>query len=152
MKPTAKLAIVGVFVIAAIAIVFVAKGKPHDGTKPDPVATARTEITFVYSTEKKDWIEAATAEFAKAHPDVKVNLVGKGSLDAAQEILDGTLQPTLWSPADSMAMNLLASDWQTKNHAPIVAASGDDAPAPLVLTPLVFVCWEDRAEVLLKAS
>ena len=154
MKPTAKLAIVGVFVIAAIAIVFVAKGKSHDATtatKPEPIAT-QTEITFVYSTEKKDWIEAATADFAKAHPEVKVTLVGKGSLDAAQEILDGTLQPTLWSPADSMAMNLLASDWQTKNHAPIVAASGDDAPQPLVLTPLVFVCWEDRAQVLLKAS
>jgi ABC-type molybdate transport system substrate-binding protein len=154
MKPTAKLAIVGVFVIAAIAIVFVAKGKSHDATsttKPEPVA-AQTEITFAYSTEKKDWIEAATAEFAKAHPDIKVTLVGKGSLDAAQEILDGTLQPTVWSPADSMAMNLLASDWQTKNHAPIVAASGDDAPQPLVLTPLVFVCWEDRAQVLLKAS
>jgi ABC-type molybdate transport system substrate-binding protein len=155
MKPTAKLAIVGVFVIAAIAIVFVAKGKSHDatpGTKPEPVATAQTEITFVYSTEKKDWIEAATADFAKSHPEIKVTLVGKGSLDAAQEILDGTLQPTLFSPADSMAMNLLASDWQTKNHAPIVAAFGDDAPQPLVLTPLVFVCWEDRAQVLLKAS
>ncbi|HEX4450057.1 MAG TPA: substrate-binding domain-containing protein [Kofleriaceae bacterium] len=154
MKPTAKLAIVGVFVIAAIAIVFVAKGKSHDATsttKPEP-GVAQTEITFVYSTEKKDWIDAATADFAKVHPDVKVTLVGKGSLDAAQEILDGTLQPTLWSPADSMAMNLLASDWQTKNHTPIVAASGDDAPQPLVLTPLVFVCWEDRAQVLLKAS
>jgi ABC-type molybdate transport system substrate-binding protein len=157
MKPTAKLAIVGAFVIAAIAIVMFARNTtkttaPADRGKPEPVATATTEITFVYSTEKKDWIEAATADFAKAHPELKVTLVGKGSLEAAQSILDGQLQPTVWSPADSMAMNLLATDWQAKNHAPIVAASGDDAPQPIVLTPLVFVCWEDRADVLLKAS
>jgi ABC-type molybdate transport system substrate-binding protein len=110
------------------------------------------KITVVYSTEKKDWMEASAAEFGKQHPEVKVELVGKGSLDAAQAILDGQLQPTVWSPADSMVMNLLASDWQTKNHADVIASSGDDAPQALLLTPLVFVCWEDRAAALLKAS
>jgi ABC-type Fe3+ transport system substrate-binding protein len=159
MKPTAKLAIVGAFVIAALVIVFVAKGKSGggNGTKTPvvgdkSVATTTTEITVVYSTEKKDWIEATAAEFMKVHPELKVTLIGKGSIDAAQAILDGTLQPTVWSPADTMAMNLLSTDWQTKNHADIVAPTGDDAAQPLLLTPLVFVCWEDRATVLLKAS
>ena len=158
MKPTAKLAIVGAFIIAALAIVFVAKRDKAGGDKPagtvdKPVATvAATEITVVYSTEKRDWIEAVVADFGKAHPEIKVTLVGKGSIEAAQAILDGTLQPTVFSPADSMALNLATSDWQTKNHSDLVATSGDDAPQPLLLTPLVFVCWEDRATALLKAS
>ena len=58
----------------------------------------------------------------------------------------------MWSPADTMALNMLASDWQTKNHADLIAPSGDDAAQALLLTPLLFVCWEDRAEALLKAS
>jgi ABC-type molybdate transport system substrate-binding protein len=156
MKPTLKLAIVGVFVLAALAIVFLAKGgkssDPTTSTKGSSAAAAGTTITVVYSTEKKEWIETTTAEFAKAHPEIKVELVGKGSIDAAQAILDGTLKPTVFSPADTMVMNLLTSDWQTKNHADLVAPSGEDAAQALLLTPLVFVCWEDRADALLKAS
>ncbi len=158
MKPTLKLAIVAVFVAAALAIVFLAKGSNHKDKDPATPTTQIkgddkvTTIHVVYSTEKKDWIEAATADFAKAHPEIKVDLVGKGSIDAAQGILDGTIQPTVWSPADTMAMNLLTSGWQTKNHADLIAPQGDDAAQALLLTPLVFVCWEDRAQALLKAS
>jgi len=158
MKPTLKLAIVGVFVVAALAIVFLAKGsKGSDPATGSAAVQPKTDkpamsITVVYSTEKKEWIEAVAADYAKLHPEIKVELVGKGSIDAAQAILDGTLQPTIWSPADTMAMNLMTSDWQTKNHNDLIAPSGEDAAQPLLLTPLVFVCWEDRAQALLKAS
>lgn len=159
----AKIIIVAAFVLAALAIVLLMGGgkdkKPVGAGTPGSTGTpvtkppeTTTEIQVMYSTEKKDWIETVTAEFAKANPAIKVTLVGKGSLDAAQAILDGGAQPTVWSPADSMVLNLLSSDWQTKNHAAIIAGSGDDAPQPLLLTPLVFVAWEDRANVLLKAS
>jgi ABC-type molybdate transport system substrate-binding protein len=158
-----KVVIIAAFVLAAIAIVIFAKGggggekkndakTPQTNTDKPPPKETGAEIQVVYSTEKKDWIEAVTAEFAKANPSIKVTLVGKGSLDAAQAIFDDQLKPTVWSPADGMAMNLLASDWQTKNHANIIATAGDDAPQPLLLTPLVFVAWEDRATPLLKAS
>ncbi|HEY0190338.1 MAG TPA: substrate-binding domain-containing protein [Kofleriaceae bacterium] len=149
MKPTLKIAIVGVFVAAALAIVWLARARPAASAKPD---AATTTLSVVYSTEKKDWIEAVTADFAREHPEIKLALIGKGSFEAAQAILDGGLQPTVWSPADSMALNMLASDWQTKQHADLIAASGEDAAQPLVLTPLVFVCWEDRAQALQKAS
>ncbi len=39
------------------------------------------EISFLYSTEKKEWIEASTSAFTKEHPDISVKLLGKGSLD-----------------------------------------------------------------------
>ncbi len=116
-----------------------------------PTPRAITEISLAYSTEKKEWMEAAVAEFAKAHPEIKVTLTGKGSLDEAQAILDGKDKPVLWSPADSLVLAMFDADWQTKNRTELFA-KGDEAPQPLVITPLVFAIWEDRANVLLKAA
>lgn len=152
-----KVAIVGVFLSAAAVIVYFATKKPPapaggtEGPQPkaQPVAAApekgaAAEITFVYSTEKQDWIQHAVATFTEANPEVKVNLVGKGSLDASAAILDGTLKPALFSPADTLIANLLADDWNTKYGKPLYASE----PQPLLLSPLVFVIWQDRAEVL----
>jgi ABC-type molybdate transport system substrate-binding protein len=172
----AKLGIVAAFVLAVGAIILLATGGKKDsgggsagsagsagpagsagsaaagsGTAAPPVA-GQVEIQVVYSTEKKDWIEAVTADFATGHPDIKVTLVGKGSFEAGQAIVDGNLKPTVWSPADSGALNLAIDDWQTKNHSDLFATAGDDVPQPLLLTPLVFVAWQDRADVLLKTA
>ncbi|WP_164009765.1 substrate-binding domain-containing protein [Pyxidicoccus trucidator] len=112
-----------------------------------------TEISFLYSTEKKDWVEAAAATFQREHRDIKLTLVGRGSLEAAQAILDGREKPTVWSPADSAVLRMLESDWATEpSRGPLFATNGNEAPQPLVITPLVFVVWEDRAEVLQKAN
>jgi hypothetical protein len=161
MKP--KLAIVIGFLVAVGVILFVAVGRGGKGTEsakatPDGSATAKpappdtVEISFEYSTEKREWLEAAVAQFRTANPSIKVTLVGKGSLDSAAAILDGTDKPTLWSPADSLVANLLASDWQTKTSTELFATTGETGPQPLLLTPLVFAVWEDRAKVLLDAS
>jgi hypothetical protein len=166
----AKLVIVVVFLLAAGFILWRARGGGGTSSAPDtglaagstaqplpapaPVAEpskAVCEISFVYSTEKKDWIDAAVSEFAKVHPEIKVTMSGKGSLDAAQAILDGKDKPVIFSPADTLVLNLLDADWQTKNRTEILG-KGDDAPQPLVITPLVFAIWEDRAQALLKAS
>jgi ABC-type molybdate transport system substrate-binding protein len=119
---------------------------------PPPAAPSVTEISMLYSSEKKEWIEAATALFQRAHPEIKVNLTAMGSLDAARAIVEGREKPTVYSPADSLVQNLFVSDWRAANHTEIIRASGEDAPQPLVISPLVFVAWEDRAAVLLKAS
>ncbi|MEJ7600039.1 MAG: substrate-binding domain-containing protein [Kofleriaceae bacterium] len=153
MKP--KLAIVIGFLLAVVVIIVIAKGS--GGSKPapqpavavpgsgSPARSAAAEITLEYSTEKKEWLEAAVAEFERANPAIKVKLVGKGSLEAAGDILDGADKPVLWSPADSLIANLLAADWETKTGKKLFEVSGDHA---LVLSPLVFVVWEDRAKVL----
>lgn len=165
MKPKHAIVIgflAAVGVIMYLAVIRQPSGpavKPASGTTapvggpatPDPV-TADVEISFEYSTEKKDWLEAAVAEFQRANPRIHVKLIGKGSLDAANAILDGSDKPVLWSPADSLVANLLASDWQTKNQAPLFPTTGDSGPQPLLLTPLVFVVWEERANVLVDAA
>jgi hypothetical protein len=160
MKP--KLAIVIAFLVAVGVILYIAVGKKPRGSDPagdrmqpavGGAATAEpagpvVELVFEYSTEKKDWLETAIAEFHKANPRIRVKLLGKGSLDAASAILDGTDKPVLWSPADSLVANLLGSDWQTKNQAPLFPTTGDTGPQPLLLTPMVFAVWEERAKVL----
>jgi len=106
----------------------------------------------VYSTEKQDWITAMAAEFQALHPEIQVNLVGKGSIEAAQDIQDEKLKPTIWSPADSLVLQLAADDWETKTRKKLFPDSGEDAPQPLVITPLVFAVWQDRADVLQRMS
>jgi ABC-type molybdate transport system substrate-binding protein len=157
-----KLIIIGGFVVAVLVVLFLTqKGDDKTQIRPEvpasvgvgaPRPESATEISMLYSSEKKDWIDAAAASFQKDHPEIKLTLSAKGSLNAAQAIVDGKEKPTVVSPADSLVMNLLISDWQTKNRSDLFATSGDDAPQPLVITPLVFVAWEDRAEALLKAA
>jgi hypothetical protein len=112
-----------------------------------------TEVSFLYSTEKKEWVESAAAAFQKEHPEIRLTLMGRGSLESAQAILDGREKPTVWSPADTAVLRLLESDWDTDpSRGKLFATDGDEAPQPLVITPLVFVVWEDRALVLQKAN
>jgi hypothetical protein len=164
MKP--KVAIVALFALAIGIILFFTLGRDKDGggggDKAGGGGTADTAavasgsaapapavaIELVYSTEKKDWLEAQVTAFHAANPTIEVKLSGKGSLEAANAILDGTLKPTLWSPADSVVLGFAAADWSTKYQTPL--AVGD--AQPLVLSPLVFVVWKDRADALLAAS
>jgi hypothetical protein len=78
--------------------------------------------------------------------------VGTGSFESAKEILAAKLQPTMWSPSDSMALKLLQADWQAEHHTELFATTADDDTQPLVLPPLVFIVWEDRANVLKKSG
>jgi len=147
----AKVVIVLLFIAAAGGILWYVRGGGELPKVPAAISTP-IEITMLYGTEKREWVEAVAAEFAKQRPDVKVVLVGKGSLESVQSILDGKDKPTVWSPADGLELRLLQADWQTKNRTELFATTGEDAPQPLVITPLVFAIWEDRADVLLKAS
>jgi ABC-type molybdate transport system substrate-binding protein len=151
----ARVLIVLVFLVAVGAIVaftLLQSGGSTPAAKPDPTPVAATTVTMLYGTEKKDWIEAAEVGFEKAHPEIRVELKGMGSLDAAAAILDGKEQPTIFSPADSLVLNLLASDWDAKNHAQLFPADGPGHAEPLVITPLVYAIWEDRATVLQAAA
>ncbi len=149
-----KIIIVVLFIAAAAGIFFFTQ----KGALTGPIATPSvggddaTEVTFLYSTEKKEWVEACAAAFKQAEPGIKLTLQGQGSLDAAQALVDGKVKPTVWSPADSSVLALADSDFRTKNGDVSPFAAGADAPVPLVLTPLVWVAWEERAEALQKSG
>src|SRR5262249_37090227 len=60
-------------------------------------------------------------------------------------------KPSIWSPADEIAINLLETEWKLQKGTSIVE-TGELAPQPLVLTPLVMIVWEERAKVLAAAA
>ncbi len=115
-------------------------------------ARARVTLPFLFSTEKEEWLRGAVAEFEKAHPEVEVQLEPKGSLEAVRSLLAGESRPVLWSPADSLAVNLLTDQWKLAKGTDPLVRDGTRWPRSLLLTPLVFVAWESRAKVLLGKS
>ena len=155
-----KLTIVLLFALAvagAFAFLFLRKGAPTEpvaqpetssGSAPSAAAPPAVTVRFLYGTEKKAWLREAVQAFEKSHPSTKVELVEAGSLQSAADMLDGKERPTLYSPANAVALNLLANDWSQKNGKALFASSGEDAPVPLVLSPLVLVGWEERVKLL----
>jgi hypothetical protein len=121
------------------------------GYAPCPLipAPARPPIvvTIWYSTEKREWLEAARQQFEATRPTyngrpIEIQLKGLGSAEIAQRVADRDWRgeaPTAISPASGMWLSLFDLP---------VAAGGAEAPQPLVISPLVLVGWEDRANAL----
>ena len=81
---------------------------------------------------------------------IQVTLDPRGSVDAQQRILSGSLLPVAWSPASALELNQLSTAWrQAHSGQDIIVSTGDLLPASLVFSPLVFAVWKERAQVLL---
>lgn len=114
------------------------------------------ELVIWYGTEKEEWLAEAARRFEATGPTlnnrpVRITLQGLGSREIADRVARqdwGTLPaPTVVSPASSLWIEVLDSEWRARASTPIIAG-GNAAPQPLVLTPLVLVAWEERAAVL----
>ncbi len=82
------------------------------------------EISFLYSTEKKEWIEASTSAFTKEHPDISVKLLGKGSLDAAQALVDGKEKAYPVEPCGLAGAQSGRGRLRDENRSSVVCAGG----------------------------
>lgn len=117
------------------------------GPSHDPVV-----VRIAYGTEKRAWLEEAARRFAETdttlngHP-IQIELQGIGSREMVTEIVAGNLQPVVASPASSIQIELLRAEWETRYNSNIYL-EGAAAPQALVLTPLVLVGWQERADVL----
>jgi hypothetical protein len=108
-----------------------------------------TTLGIAYGTEKQDWFEAAARDFEKtpAGAGIRIQLKPMGSLEAAHAIArnDQTIQ--VWSPASSLYKEVFIRDWKATHTAgvdPILKQ------APLALTPMVFVMWEERYQAFMQ--
>lgn len=116
---------------------------------PEPVL-----VNIAYGTEKRKWLEAALEDYRKtpAGQGVRINLLGMGSVEGANAVLDGP-KPSeaphepihVWSPASSAYRDVLVTEWRIKHGgSPILAADN------LALTPMVFVMWKPRYQAFVK--
>ena len=99
-------------------------------------------ITFLYSSEKEGWIEEVTPIFEKYIYDrygleVKVNLVPAGSHESINLILQGSIKPTVWSPASSIWIPYLNTLWEREHNTKIATEW-----YPLVFSPIVIATWK----------
>jgi hypothetical protein len=127
-----------------------------EGSSPSAgvLPTEPVLLNIAYGTEKKKWLEAALEAYLKtpAGQGVRINLIGMGSVEGANAVLDGP-KPTeaphlpihVWSPASSVYRDVLVTEWKVKHGgSPILAEE------KLALTPMVFVMWKPRYQAFLK--
>ena len=107
-------------------------------------------VSIVYGSEKQAWLEPLVQQFNDAHnktadgKTIVVQATAMGSIESVRGILDGTLQPTVWSPASSIYIPVANAEWK-KSHADDLVTGN---PKDLVLSPVVIAMWRPMAQAL----
>jgi WD40 repeat protein len=108
------------------------------------------KISFYSSKSKEDWINAATAAFNAAQvkttsgKTVVVNVSQVKSGGSMQDILDGNIRPTVWSPGDQSWVDQANQIWQARTGRPLVS----EICAPTVYDPIGIAMWRPMAEAM----
>jgi Ca-activated chloride channel family protein len=107
-------------------------------------------VSIVYGSEKKEWLEPLVAQFNDARNEtadgkiIVVEATAIGSIESVRGIMDGTLQPTVWSPASSIYIPVANAEWKKSHADDLVTGSPND----LVLSPVVIAMWRPMAQAL----
>ena len=109
-------------------------------------------LTMYYGSEKQSWIDDVVGTFNSGNytacdGPITVKAIPVGSGQSMQQILDGTIQPDVWSPAGSAWITLINAAWQEKHHSELIATGANDTPS-LVSSPVVIAMWKPQAEAL----
>ena len=104
------------------------------------------EVSILYGSEKKTWLEEQIASFNTSQHAVHVTGKPLGSGEAMSGILSGAERPTVFSPASSAYIPLLDEQWQAKPSGGKKALA--PAGEPIVLSPIVIAMWKPMAEAL----
>jgi Ca-activated chloride channel family protein len=112
--------------------------------------TGAIVIDIASSNTKEDWMNAVIAQFnleehKTASGDaifIQVTHVTSGGSQTA--ILDGKIQPTVWSPGDQSWIDGLNQVWRDRNGIILIP----DVCSPTILAPIGFAMWRPMAEAL----
>ncbi len=146
-----------VFILVAVGVVvgiYFGFLRQQQGTLLNPLPELKVQV--VYATEEGEWMHAAAERFNAEErvlngQRIVVELTPMDSGEALIQIKDGRLQPTAWSPASMLWVNALNDEWQVSHATDLVMRVGQYQATPLVLSPMVFVMWEDRAQAFTQA-
>ena len=113
---------------------------------PSPTVT----VTIVYGSEKQEWLEPLVQQFndaqnkTSAGNKIVVEATAMGSIESVRGIIEGTLQPTVWSPASSVYIPVANAEWKNTHADDLVVGT----PKDLVLSPVVIAMWRPMAQAL----
>ncbi len=123
----------------------------NSATSGPQAATDAIHVKFVYGSEKKAWVDDVTKTFnagqtktASGKP-IFVDTEPIGSGDSMTNILNGSSQPTLWSPASAIWLPLLNDGWSKANGKDLIDVN---TCKNLVVSPVVVMMWKRMAGVL----
>ena len=114
-------------------------------------------ISVLYSSELRAWLQPAAEEFNRqnnklAGQRVQVELEAVDDGQAMRSIANGERTPTAWIPASTIWVNLLNNQWRANHQTDLLLRSGEYGTTPMVLTPMVFVMYADRADTFIKSK
>ena len=107
-------------------------------------------VTIIYGSEKQEWLDPLVDQFNQAGnktadgKTITITATAMGSIESVRGIIDGTLQPTVWSPASSVYVPVANAEWK-KSHADDLVLG---TPKDLVLSPVVIAMWRPMAQAL----
>lgn len=150
------IAIIGLtlcLIAGALAFNFVADGGITVGGDSGAAAAApegAVLISVASSNTKRNWLDQVAADFNAAGQKtaagdlifVEVSHVTSGG--SMNDILDGALQPTAWSPGDQSWVAQANDAWRQQTNKPIASQECQ----PTIYAPLGFAMWRPMAETL----
>lgn len=118
---------------------------------PTPTPTAIPVEVSVYSSDtKEDWLDAVAEAFNDAgyttsagHP-IRINLYHVKSGSSMQDILDGKIQPIVWSPGEQSWVDQINRRWTDRYRRPLIPAACRDT----VRVPIGFAMVRPMAEAM----
>src|SRR5499427_7524515 len=146
-----KLVPLGVFLAAILLLCGSCRTRSAPAVEAEgPVAPPNSlELVFTYSSEKEAWIKDVIDKFNRQNHKIGdgrpifVKAVPMGSGDAIDELISGTRQAHLTSPASAAFIKLGNSQSR--------ASTGKDLLGPtetLMLSPVVIAMWKPMAEAI----
>lgn len=146
-------------ILRRLGLLLIVLGVVSCGKVETPVADTKVEpevpkgevieLLFTYGSEKEEWVKAVTNDFHRKQPKIasgkfiRVKAVPKGSGECIDELLAGTANVHLTSPASAAFIKLGNAQWRAKTGKDLVGPTEN-----LVLSPVVIAMWKPMAEAL----
>ena len=114
------------------------------------LVTKQVKVSIVYGSEKQAWLDPLIAQYnSEKHKttdgsEIVVSATPLGSIESINGILDGSLQPVVWSPASSIYIPVANAEWRKNHNTDLVAGT----PKDLLLSPVVIAMWKPMAQAL----
>ncbi len=108
-------------------------------------------VSIIYGSEKQEWLEPLVEAYNAQKREtaggttIVVEATPMGSIESARGIVEGQLQPTVWSPASSIYIPVANAEWRAREHTDDLVPG---EPPDLVISPVVIALWLPMAEAL----